>query len=222
MVAARVGAPVLLKGEGASAWVYGYWADVEADGYEWAYRPGAAAGLIPTNDDLVCVFAGTTAGRIGRGGRAAFEPLLRAASLPVARRVLGGRLVGNLRSFVGQPGYLRQAWGPGWALVGDAGYWKDPLSAHGITDALRDAELLSRAIVASVDEGDEAEPMNDYQVTRDRLSRRMFAVTDTLAAQHWTDDEIGGLLRELAAAANDEVDVLASLAPMTDLAAVPA
>ena len=145
VVAARVGAAVLRKGEGASAWVYGYFADVAADGYEWAFRPGAAAGLIPTNDDLLCVFAGTTASRIGRGGRTAFEPLLRAASPALAARVLGGRLVGNLRSFVGQPGYLRQPWGPGWALVGDAGYWKDPLSAHGLTDALRDAELLARA-----------------------------------------------------------------------------
>ena len=33
---------------------------------------------------------------------------------------------------------------PGWALVGDAGWWKDPLSTHGITDALRDAELARR------------------------------------------------------------------------------
>jgi flavin-dependent dehydrogenase len=222
VVAARVGAPTLLKGEGASAWVYGYWAGVEADGYEWAYRPGATAGVIPTNDGQACVFAGTTAASIGRRGRAAFEPLLEAASSSIAARVLEGRLVGNLRSFVGQPGYLRKAWGPGWALVGDAGYWKDPLSAHGITDALRDAELLSRAIVASVEEGDEAGPMQEYQNTRDRLSQRMFAVTDTLARQCWDDQEIGGLLRELSAAANDEVDVLASLSPMTDLAAVPA
>ena len=40
---------------------------------------------------------------------------------------------------------MRQAFGPGWALVGDAGYFKDPLTAHGISDALRDAELLANA-----------------------------------------------------------------------------
>lgn len=49
-------------------------------------------------------------------------------------------------------GFFRRAWGPGWALVGDAGYFKDPLTAHGITDALRDAELLARAILAGGDE----------------------------------------------------------------------
>ena len=222
VVAVRAGAPVLLKGEGASAFVYGYWAGVPTDGYEWVFRPGATAGLIPTNDDLVCVFASTAAGRVGRGGRAVFEPLLRAASPTVAGRVLDGHLVGNLRSFVGHPGYLRQPWGPGWALVGDAGYWKDPLSAHGLTDALRDAELLARAVVAFVVDGHEAEAMQDYQATRDRLSTRLFAVTETIAGQHWADEEIDGLLRELSAAANDEVEVLASLPPMTSLAAVPA
>jgi flavin-dependent dehydrogenase len=41
------------------------------------------------------------------------------------------------------PGYLRRAAGPGWALVGDTGYFKDPLTAHGISDAMRDAEFLS-------------------------------------------------------------------------------
>src|SRR5919202_7096005 len=49
--------------------------------------------------------------------------------------------------FPGTPGYIRSCGGPGWALVGDAGYYKDPITAHGITDALRDAELLARAIL---------------------------------------------------------------------------
>ena len=69
-------------------------------------------------------------------------------------------------------GYLRRSWGPGWALVGDAGYFKDPLSAHGLTDALRDAELLARAIVDGRRDGaDEREALAGYQATRDALSR---------------------------------------------------
>ena len=58
-----------------------------------------------------------------------------------------------LTRFPGRPGLMRQAFGPGWALVGDAGYFKDPITAHGLTDALRDAELLARAITASVTDG---------------------------------------------------------------------
>jgi hypothetical protein len=64
--------------------------------------------------------------------------------------------------------------------------------------------------------------VRDYQDTRDRLSARMFAVSDTLAAQRWKDSEVGGLLRELSAAANEEVEVLDSLVPITSLEAVPA
>ena len=43
------------------------------------------------------------------------------------------------------PNFYRKPFGAGWALVGDAGRLKDPIGAHGIADALRDAELLSDA-----------------------------------------------------------------------------
>lgn len=39
----------------------------------------------------------------------------------------------RFRGFAGQPGYLRQASGPGWALVGDAGAFEDPLSTGSLT-----------------------------------------------------------------------------------------
>ena len=107
---------------------------------------------------------------------------------------------------------MRRAWGPGWALVGDAGYWKDPLSAHGLTDALRDAELLARAIISTVTT-DEPEPvaLAGYQATRDHLSGPMFDAMDVIAGHRWTDDEIGALLRRISAAMADEVDAIAAL-----------
>jgi flavin-dependent dehydrogenase len=42
--------------------------------------------------------------------------------------------------------FFRRAVGPGWALVGDAGLHKDPTPGYGITDALRDAKALARAL----------------------------------------------------------------------------
>ena len=103
-------------------------------------------------------------------------------------------------------------WGPGWALVGDAGYFKDPLSAHGLTDALRDAELLARAIVSTATT-DEPEPvaLARYQSTRDHLSQSMFDAMDVIAGQRWSEDEIGALLRRISAATADEVDAIAAL-----------
>ena len=68
---------------------------------------------------------------------------------------------------------MRRAWGPGWALVGDAGYFKDPITAHGITDALRDAELLARAIVRGTDGA-----LAGYQAARDARRSALFEVTD--------------------------------------------
>ncbi len=118
----------------------------------------------------------------------------------------------QLRRFPGRPGHLRQSWGPGWALVGDAGYWKDPLSAHGLTDAMRDAELLARAVVAGLDDGDQ-EPLSwrGYQATRDRLSIRLFDTTDAIAGYGWDVDAINALLLQLSSAMTDEVEALAAL-----------
>src|SRR5262249_38473819 len=54
--ARHAGAGIARAGAGATAVVYGYWSDIETDGYEWVFRPDACAGIIPTNDGLACVF----------------------------------------------------------------------------------------------------------------------------------------------------------------------
>ena len=109
------------------------------------------------------------------------------------------RRIGRLRGFAGAPGYMRQSHGPGWALVGDAGYFKDPLTAHGITDALRDAELLSRAIVDG-----RRGALAGYQHRRDALSRRSIRITDAIASFRWSLDEVKALHAQLSAAMRAE------------------
>ena len=46
----------------------------------------------------------------------------------------------------GVPNYSREAFGPGWALVGDAAYDRDPITAQGISDAFIDAASLAPAL----------------------------------------------------------------------------
>ena len=122
----------------------------------------------------------------------------RAGPSPAAPRSARGRAPpARLRSFPGMRGYMRQAAGPGWALVGDAGYFKDPTTAHGITDALRDAELLSRAVVSNT--------LADYQAERDRLSTKLFALTDAIASFQWNLDELRQLLLALSGSMRHEV-----------------
>ena len=209
-VADAAGAPYERVGESVAAVTYGYWTGLETDGYEWNWRPNAATGAIPTNDGRTCVFASSSRRRIGRGG---IEPLTRmvaASSADLAERLAAATPPDALRTFNGRPGHIRRSWGPGWALVGDAGYYKDPLAAHGITDALRDAELLSRAIV-KVLRDDTFEHLEEYQATRDRLSKALFDVTDVIAGHRWTDEEIPDLLLDLNASMADELEFLAAL-----------
>jgi 2-polyprenyl-6-methoxyphenol hydroxylase-like FAD-dependent oxidoreductase len=214
-VARLVGATIDRVGIGASATVYGYWRGLETDGYEWIFRPGAAAGVIPTNEDQACVFASAPPARVGGGGLAVLHALLGEADAGLAARLAAATPPPGVRTFAGRPGFVRRSWGPGWALVGDAGYWKDPLTAHGLTDALRDAELLGAAIVSSLrGEQDETSALAGYQATRDGLSADLFAVTDTIAQHRWTDDEIGGLLMRLSDSMAEEVALLGGLEPL--------
>jgi 2-polyprenyl-6-methoxyphenol hydroxylase-like FAD-dependent oxidoreductase len=112
----------------------------------------------------------------------------------------------------GRPAHLRDAGGPGWALVGDAGCWKDPLSTHGMTEAFRDAELLCRAVTAAPRPGPaQRRALAGYQRERDRLSVPLLAVTERIAGYEWGQDGVRDLVRQLASTMSDEVDLLASL-----------
>jgi flavin-dependent dehydrogenase len=112
----------------------------------------------------------------------------------------------------GTPAFLRVPSGPGWALVGDAGYWKDPLSTHGMTAALRDAELLARAVLDAPTPGPRQDAaLADYGRLRDQLSLPMLDVVERIAAHDWDLPTIRGLLRELAATMAEEIDLLETL-----------
>jgi flavin-dependent dehydrogenase len=111
----------------------------------------------------------------------------------------------RLHGFPGHVGFFRTAHGPGWALVGDAGYFKDPLTSHGITDALRDAESLASAIDAGSDGA-----LRDYQEQRDAASLDLFDATDAIASFNWNLSEVRLLHEALARAMSREVKQLVS------------
>lgn len=220
LVAREVGAAVLHQGCHAAAALYGYWDGVDAQGYEWAYRPGVAAGLIPTNDGLTCVYAGLPPDRFLSESRtdlgAALGRILPKASPDLADRVAAGRRVGPVRGHAGLVGWLRQPRGPGWALVGDAGYFKDPITAHGLSDALRDAELLARELHAELS-GRPGPPGPSFRALRDDLSTDFFAVTDRIASFAWDLAELQQLHLAMSDAMRAEYDHLAGLDPMPAL-----
>ena len=211
VVARAANAATTYQAINASGVAYGYWSGLADDGYEWAYRPGAAAGLIPTNDGQTCVFAAAPPRWVGRGGRMVIDAIVAAASPEMAARVHAAGDPTMIRSFAGEPGYLRQAWGDGWALVGDAGSWKDPISAHGLTDALRDAELLARAVIAVAGGCRERDALAEYEATRDRLTLPILTAADEIAGFEWDDHRITELLATLNASMAEELAVIGEL-----------
>jgi 2-polyprenyl-6-methoxyphenol hydroxylase-like FAD-dependent oxidoreductase len=121
-----------------------------------------------------------------------------------AERVRGAR---REERFMGMavPGWFRRPYGPGWALVGDAGYNKDFITAQGISDAFRDAELCATALDAWLSGArpfDEA--MADYQSTRDAHVLPMYGFTADLASLEPPPPE----LQQVLAAATGNQDVM--------------
>ncbi len=206
-VARLVQAPMLREARAAAATIYGHWDGLAAEGYQWHYRPGASIGVIPTNAGMHCVFASVPPARFRDRFRAdamqAYRDVLQRVAPAVAQQIAAARLESRLWTFPGRKGFLRQAHGPGWALVGDAGYFKDPLTAHGITDALRDAELLAEAAATGTDAA-----LARYAETRDELSLSLFEATEAIASFAWDLPQLQAHHQALNRAMKREVEFL--------------
>jgi 2-polyprenyl-6-methoxyphenol hydroxylase-like FAD-dependent oxidoreductase len=216
VVARSTGAQITQSARGIGSAIYGFFPDVDTGAYEWAFNPGVAGGVIPTNGGVACVFASTTSQRFQDELRsdleAGFSRILTEVNPKLAQRVADSEPVERLRGFPGLGSYLRKSWGPGWALVGDAGYFKDPITAHGISDALRDAELLARAVRDGVEDPNrESEALANYETTRDHVSKTLLEVTDRVARYDWTLPEVQDLHRQLSRSMKAENKLLGSL-----------
>ena len=135
-VARAVDAPVTAAGRNACAVRYVHVSGIEDRGYRWHFGRGVTAGVIPTNDGLHCVFVGMPPARFRSTAAEPPASVIRAILAEVhaglAEEVAAGSVETFPLAFAGEPGYMRQPFGRGWALVGDAGYFKDPSTAHGI------------------------------------------------------------------------------------------
>jgi flavin-dependent dehydrogenase len=198
------------QGRNACGVVYTFWRGLENRGNRWYYRPRMSAGAIPTNNGETLVFVATPPERfhaeLQGDMEAGYLRVLTECAPELAEEVRAATRSERFRGFPGLPGYMRQSHGPGWALVGDAGYFKDPITAHGISDALRDAEFGARAVVQGSERA-----LAEYQETRDELSRDLFELTETIAGLDWTLPDLQSMHRNLSKAMNIEVEALLEL-----------
>ncbi len=179
---------------------YAYWSGLPVTGFETYARPDRGWGAIPTNDGLTCVVVGwprhqahayradPEAGFLATLDLAPeFAERVRAATRQ--ERFLGGSV----------PNFFRRPHGPGWVLVGDAGHTKDPITAQGISDAFRDAELCADAL-DGVFTGrrpfDEA--LAGYAAARDAQVSEMYEFTTQLATLTPPPEDTARLLAEAA------------------------
>jgi flavin-dependent dehydrogenase len=152
LVARAVQAPTYNEKPTLTCWYYSYWSGVPMDGVEVYSRDGRVIPAAPTNDGLAAIPV-VWPQKEFHDFRAAIEAnFLKTLELApgLADRVHGGKREERFIGTADVPNFFRRPHGPGWALVGDAGYHKDPITAQGITDAFRDAELLTDAIDAGL------------------------------------------------------------------------
>jgi flavin-dependent dehydrogenase len=215
-VARSVGAAInqVRPGEGAAQ--YAYYTGIAWTGIELFVAERSLAGVFPTHHGQACIWICNPAAdakavrRSSRSRVAAFGELLERSAPQLAQRLRHARQTSPVRGMLRLPNQVRQAVGPGWALVGDAGYHRDAVTGYGISDAFRDAELLAVALDQALVVGDEeTTALARYQRQRDQAIREIFELTWRLAAYPPVPRFIG-LQQQLSAAIDKQAAALAA------------
>jgi flavin-dependent dehydrogenase len=179
-VARMVGAPAYLTRLARQGTYFTYWSGLPVTGATLYSRPYRSVVAFPTHDDRTVVSVSLPVAEF-RAARADIEGRYHRTIAEVAPQ-LAGRLHAGRREerWVGAavPGFFRRPYGPGWALVGDAGYLKDPCTAQGISDAFHHAELLADAVDAGLrGHRDLGEALAGYEARRNAAARPMYEFT---------------------------------------------
>jgi flavin-dependent dehydrogenase len=185
LVADAVGAPKYREREALTGGYYSYWSGVDLPGAEVHISDRGGVLAFPTNGGMVCIAAGRARDQFD-AYRADIEGTFFSildASPAFAAKVRAGKREERWMGTADVPNFFRKPWGPGWALVGDAGYMKDPTTGLGIADAFRDARLLARALHDVLTGGTQPEDaLGAYQAKRDAAALPMYEITLQMAS----------------------------------------
>ena len=221
VVARAVGAPEYDVRPAAACGYSSYFSGVDQDDVELYVRDHHAFACAPTNDGLHLVVVNWPARDF---------PMVRAdieghvwraleAAPAFAARVRAGRREDKWHGTAGVPGYFRKPYGKGWALVGDASYNRDPITAQGISDGFIEAGML----VAALDTGWSGSGAREarlaaHEAARNERVRPMYEFTSQLAALEPAPPRMQALF---AAVHGNEDATNAFLAAITGAAPLP-
>ena len=200
---------------------YTYWSGLPASAFETYIRAEDDRGwaAIPTHDGLTCVVQGWPQSEFKANRKDVEGAYMKSFELApeFAERMRGAQ---REAPFVGArdlPGFFLKPYGPGWALVGDAGYHKHPITAFGISDAFRDAEAVAGALDdAFAERRPYDEAMADYQRARDDEALPIYEFTNDFAKIEPPPPEMQQLIGAMQGnqqAMDDFVSVMAGMLP---------
>jgi flavin-dependent dehydrogenase len=218
-VAKLVGAPKYRDDGALTIQYYSYWSGAHHPDPVIYTREDWGVAVGPTHDGLLLMAMGTTRANLSRFRAdidAGYQERIK--TIPeLADRVAGGRREEPFKGLAEVPNFYRQSYGPGWALAGDAGYYKDPVTAQGISDAFRDADSLAEAIDRGFSGRDDlTQALAGYQRDRDRVTEGAYrwtlastrfapdkATTQAFLGQVAADPELSEMFVNLNAAKSD-------------------
>lgn len=201
MVAEATGAATYYERPAGNVAYYAYWSGLPVAAFDVHLRPGRVVAGMPTHEGLNCLVVAAQIADMND-----FRKDIEGNYLAEVQKIpeYADRLGGATREtrFVGMttPNFYRKPYGPGWALVGDAGYDRDPCTAQGISDAFRDAELLAQAWL-DTRSGQRTfdDAMAGYQSTRDERTLPIYEQTCERAACAPPPPDAAALLAAVAA-----------------------
>jgi Dehydrogenases (flavoproteins) len=185
ILARSVQAPTYNEKPAQACHYYTYWSGVPMDGAAICPRNGRVVIAFPTNDGTTCLLVGWRNQEFHEYRSDIEGNYLKTLELvpDLAERVRAGRREERFVGTADLPNFFRKPYGSGWALVGDAGLHRDPITAQGIADAFRDAELLAAAIDAGLSGSQSLDAaLADYERKRNEAATPIYELTCQLAA----------------------------------------
>ena len=201
-VARAVQAPIQHAHPRLTCAYYGYWHDIEPRGIALYARPGGMVAEFQTNDEATVVYVAWPQARFSEVRSEVEKAFLRQVDCiapELAARLQRGVRREPIRGSGSLDNVMRTSAGRGWALAGDAAAHKDPYLASGISDALRDAHLLTTALNAAFAGSSSLDDaLRDYDLRRTEAIRPLFELNAQLATLQPPPPELASL-------ANDQI-----------------